>query len=359
MNHYPHTIREPIRRPKADAYLLLALLSFALSVSLTRLFLELTGYPQIGGSEFHVAHVLWGGLLLFIAAMLPLVYANRWVYTLVAVLTGMGIGLFIDEVGKFITQNNDYFYPPAAPIIYAFFLICVLLYLRLRHPLPRNPRAELYAALEMMEDVLDHDLDADERADLQGRLGFVMAQKEYPELTRLARNLQDFLEHEQIYIAPSRPGFLKRLGPNLRAFERRYFDQARLQVALTIGLGGMGSFALVTSTRAVVTNLRPDLFEAGLALVIQNTAYNDLYWFFALHVFQVLLGLAILLGAIYLLRGLEKGVEISFFGLLLYLTMVDLLLFYYYQFSTIVTAVFQFILLLGVLYYRQTYLVRK
>ncbi len=271
----------------------------------------------------------------------------------------MGIGLFIDEVGKFITQNNDYFFPPAAPIIYAFFLICVLLYLRLRRPPPRGPRAELYAALEMMEEVLDHDLDADERADVQDRLRFVADQEEYPELARLAGNLLDFFGHEQISLAPGRPGLLKRLEPWLRAIEERYFDQARMQALLTIGLAAMGSFALITSTYAVVSNLRPGLLEAGLTLVFQNTAYTDLYWFFALHIFQLLLGLAIILGAIYLIRGLEKGVELSFFGLLVYLTMVDLLLFYYYQFSTIITAVFQFILLLGVLYYRQTYLVRE
>ncbi len=122
----------PVKRPGAENYLLLSLLSFALSVAGTRLFLELTGYPQLGNSELHIAHVLWGGLLLFVAALLPLIYANRWVYSTSGILSGLGVGLFIDEVGKFITQSNDYFYPPAAPIIYAFFLLVVLLYQRVR-----------------------------------------------------------------------------------------------------------------------------------------------------------------------------------------------------------------------------------
>ncbi len=112
-----------VRRDSAERYLSVVLLSFAASVSLTRLFLSLTGYPQIGGGELHIAHALWGGLLLFIAALLPLIIANRWVFGTSATLAGIGVGLFIDEVGKFITQRNDYFYPAAAPIIYTFFLL--------------------------------------------------------------------------------------------------------------------------------------------------------------------------------------------------------------------------------------------
>src|SRR5512137_1082660 len=119
-------IRKPVKRRGAEKYLRYTLLSFAASVGLTRLFLELTGYPQLGGGGLHIAHVLWGGLLLFVGAIFPLIYANRWALTTSAVLAGMGVGLFIDEIGKFITSNNDYFYPAAAPIIYAFFLLTVL-----------------------------------------------------------------------------------------------------------------------------------------------------------------------------------------------------------------------------------------
>ena len=129
--------------------MLLTLLSFAFSVSITRLFLELTGYPKLGSGDLHIAHVLWGGLILFGAALLPIILANRWVYLSSAILAGAGVGLFIDEVGKFLTQSNDYFYPPAAPIIYAFFLITVLIYIQVRRPTSREPRNELYHALDI------------------------------------------------------------------------------------------------------------------------------------------------------------------------------------------------------------------
>ena len=114
MNRIVSRIRRPVRREGAERYLLFTLLSFATSVALTRLFLELANYPQLGGGELHIAHVLWGGLLLFAAALLPLIFANRWVYVTGSLLAGVGVGLFIDEVGKFITQTNDYFHPAAA-----------------------------------------------------------------------------------------------------------------------------------------------------------------------------------------------------------------------------------------------------
>ncbi len=207
MNAPIRRIRRPVKRESAERYLMVTLVSFAGAVILIRLFLELTGYPQVGNSELHIAHVLWGGLLLFAASLLSLLFANRWAYSAGALLAGIGIGLFIDEVGKFITQNNDYFFPAAAPIIYAFFLLTVLLYLQVRRPSPRDARIELYHALEAFEEVLDRDLSAKERANLEARLDRVIRKAEHPDTVRLANALREFLASDALYLAADSPGF--------------------------------------------------------------------------------------------------------------------------------------------------------
>ena len=93
------------------------------TVLLTRSFLALAGYPQVGGSKFHIAHVLYGGLLLLAACVVSLGFLNPEVKVVAAVLGGVGFGLFIDEVGKFVTKNVDYFYRPAIAIIYVCFVV--------------------------------------------------------------------------------------------------------------------------------------------------------------------------------------------------------------------------------------------
>jgi len=96
-------------------------LSGVLTVLVVRGGLYLTGFPAIGGDSLHIAHVLWGGLFL-VVAFLMLLLGNKPNKLLTALLGGIGFGLFIDEIGKFITKDNDYFYRPAFVLMYLSFL---------------------------------------------------------------------------------------------------------------------------------------------------------------------------------------------------------------------------------------------
>lgn len=91
-----------------------------------RAFLAATGYPRIGSNGLHIAHMLWGGLLLLLAVLLLLAFLDRSVTHGAAVVAGLGFGTFIDEIGKFVTSDNNYFYRPAIALIYSVFVIAFL-----------------------------------------------------------------------------------------------------------------------------------------------------------------------------------------------------------------------------------------
>ena len=350
-------VRKAVEREGADHYVRLILLSFAITVSVTRFYLKLTGYPQLGNGTLHIAHLLWGGLALFISAILMAVYANRWVYTWGSILAGAGVGLFIDEVGKFITKTNDYFYPPAAPIVYTLFLLVVLLYLEIRRSPDRDARSELYRAFDTLQEVLDRDLDTAERAALDTRLHYIVAQKENPDLTRLAEELLHFVESESVSVVPHVPNWTDRLAERWSAFEKRWLTQTRLKTILAAGLGVMGIWAMLDFVLLFppISNSLP--FQTPLVSLTSSgrlSGTTSLHWFLGENALKAACGLTMLIGAWLLIAGRDKpGVRIGYLGLLLSITIVNLMEFYFDQFSTILPAAIQFGLLLILLQYRR------
>lgn len=104
------------------------LITSVVTVLATRLYLHITGYPQIGGdSVLHIAHMLPGGILMLAAILILVGSINRSSRQAAASIGGIGFGLFWDELGKFITKDNDYFFQPTIGLIYLSFIGLYLL----------------------------------------------------------------------------------------------------------------------------------------------------------------------------------------------------------------------------------------
>ncbi len=162
----------PRRTRNSDAAALLEsfLVAAVVSFLAIRAFLAATGYPRIGGGGLHIAHMLWGGLLMLAALGMLLVFLDRRTQHVAAIVAGLGFGTFIDEIGKFLTADNNYFFRPAVALVYVIFVSLFLLGRAVIGNRPLSPRERLANALDLLEEHLDRPIEPDDRAHIAALL---------------------------------------------------------------------------------------------------------------------------------------------------------------------------------------------
>jgi hypothetical protein len=102
-----------LRSTNAAGMIELSLVCAVATVLIIRLILQIIGYPQLGGGGLHIGHVLYGGLIMFLSLLLLFSVMNPAIPWLAAFAGGVGFGFFVDEVGKFISEDVNYFFEPA------------------------------------------------------------------------------------------------------------------------------------------------------------------------------------------------------------------------------------------------------
>jgi hypothetical protein len=81
------------------------LISAVAAILTIRVFLHLTGYPIVGGGTLHIAHMLWGGLLMALAwARLE---APDIALAEAAIGAGLTGALLLDAVGQMARSSTD------------------------------------------------------------------------------------------------------------------------------------------------------------------------------------------------------------------------------------------------------------
>jgi len=342
MSNEQKKIRSAVRRDQAEDYMLTSLVAFSVTVISVRAFLQLTGFPQVGNSVLHIAHALWGGLLLFVAALLPLALANRWAIKASALLSGIGIGLFIDEVGKFITQTNDYFFPPALSLIYGFILLNVFVYLHFRQPhQEEDPRKAMYHVFEALQDALDGDLDTEEAARIEAQLA-IAKQSDRDEIVSLANAISYYLQKEKQHLSAAEPGYWKRTAMRVDAFGLRLGRRMhRTIISVLLSLWVIFVIGYIAVLVLGGTNLDSHVVQwRGPLIVIQT----------------VIGGLMIVAVLAWLTGNEERGLNFAVSGFLLSLVALQLLYFYLSQFSAITATLLQLTFLQILFAYRRWYL---
>jgi hypothetical protein len=345
-----------VQRENAVRYMLISLLSFVATVSVVRSFLVLTGYPQIGSGTLHIAHVLWGGLILYIAAILPLIYISPRLHIVGAILSGVGMGLFIDEVGKFITRQYDYFFPAAAPIMYVFFLLVVILVVMIQRPTVIDGRAELVQALEIVREQLYRPLEPVEREHIERDLSKVVESD--PDILHqdMAKHLLDLVRSDPRTAPETRPAWWLRLTKQLE----QWLTERRLSWLLGAGMVLLGLATLKNPVQVWLEQVMPN---STLVAFLHSHAGRQIApadapaLFNTRLVLEILVGLLLLVSVGLLAAGKKRlACNLGYFSLLVSLVVLDMLLFYFEQFSTVAIVLLQFVVLFGVIFYRRRYL---
>jgi hypothetical protein len=176
--------------------------------------LWLTNYPQLGGGGLHIAHLLYGGIFMVIAIGLLLTLLGPRPRLPAAIVGGIGFGFFIDELGKFVTEDNNYFFEPAAAIIYIIFVGLFLLVRALKRDRALSPAECLSNAIDLVGDAARRPFDANAKLRAQEMLrGADGAGPLVEPMRRLVAQMDS--------IPGSQPPWLARRATALR---RRYFE---------------------------------------------------------------------------------------------------------------------------------------
>ena len=319
-----------VRNVRAMDQLEIFLVSAVTTILLIRLFLEITGYPQLGGGNLHIAHMLWGGLGMLVAILLRLMLMGKWIEYSSAFIGGVGFGAFIDEIGKFVTRDNNYFFEPSFSLMYIIF---VLIYLAAHWALTSRgySRTEyLMNSLNLLQEYRDDYLMDDQKRTIQTYLG--RSDPGNP----LTIALSGFMETVSTG-ATGAPGHYERL----KAFLRRHYYRLVETRYFAPLLNLFFVVQLIIGMSFIFTEI---LFPQGLGGSLAEPGFSEM----ALLASSIISGSFVLLGVLYLHRSKLTAYKMFERAMLVNILLSQVFLFTINQLGAITGLVFS-LLVLGAL----------
>ncbi len=239
-------MRHPTRDADFGRLLQTFLVAGVATVLVIRTQLWATNYPQLGGHGLHIAHLLYGGIFMVLAIGLLLVFLNRSIRQPAAVVAGVGFGFFIDELGKFITSDNNYFFKPAAALIYLIFVGLYLIIRGLERRRGLNQVELVSNALDLVAEAARQDFDERERRRAVAMLAQV--DPNHP----LVEPIRDMLA--RVEAQPARPPrWPQRVWQRVRDAYLNFAETRAFAPLVTVVIVGWGVLSLVLTFELVLS----------------------------------------------------------------------------------------------------------
>jgi hypothetical protein len=241
------------------------LVSAVVSVLCIRAVLSVTGYPQIGVGGLHVAHVLFGGIGMVAALVLVMVSLTEPAISLAAVIGGVGFGAFIDEIGKFLTSDNNYFYRPAVALMYMTFVAIYIAARSIERRARPSQAAYLANVLDLIEEAVAGNLDDEEARRVREYLA--RCDQGDPVVVATGRVL------DRIGSAPLHAsGLIAKNKNRMRSLYRRIMQQRWFTTLVVSVFVGTGLVAFVQGVVILAGERRSELSFAGWGELVSDLA---------------------------------------------------------------------------------------
>jgi len=296
----------------------------------TRLYLNLMGWPQIGNNVWHIAHILWGGLGLLIGGLISLLFYGKRAKRLGAVVMGIGLGLFLDETGKFVSRSNDYHFQPTIMIVYIFLVILFLLYKKAEKSRMKNESTMIQAVLEDFEEIVRDDLDEYEREDMIRKIK-VLLKSNNKTYVIIADGLEKIVDNIKLVEPRINSGFSGKIrivwdALVKKVLNRRYFKVALLALAGSFVFRWMYDIGVIVLTKKKLFDVFYGDYEFFMS--IDGLFLGAKIFFDGMT--AVLFGLGI---QAILARKRKRALLMFEYGLLVNIFLTSIFRFYFEQFS--------------------------
>jgi hypothetical protein len=255
----------PIRNVDAGDLIEMMLVVAVVTIVIIRVALVLSGYPKLGGGGLHIAHVLYGGLMMIGALIVVFALLNLSARWAAAFVGGVGFGFFIDEVGKFISNDVNYFFEPAFAVMYVTFMLLFFALWLIRRARLR-PHDALANALSLLREERDGALDAETRREILALLD--RSNPEDPLVPVLRDRVLSMPTIERRNLTPYARWRTRLAEWYQRTAEKGWFSTLVLVVMIIYGLASLGTVLSPFTDGEGVDGQNEDFatwFEAGSA----------------------------------------------------------------------------------------------
>jgi hypothetical protein len=243
------------------------------------------------------------------------------------------------------------------------FILTLGLYVRIRRPADASPRAVMYRALEKLTEVLDADLEVDERRELESDLADVVIRANDGNVRLLAVHLEQMLRSSELVVAPSRESRWGRVACWWDEVNERPGTRTAFLLFLLLGMIGLSirpTLRLGQAAQVYLAGLSAT--DVGAVLAPNSPFSPDVSngFLVALAGFEGMLGLLLVIScALITLRREGTGVRLCRRSLWLYVGVLNIPLFYVNQFSAMGLTILQFIVLWSLAQYRERHMQRR